>query len=457
MNHKPFSNEGEAISDQDYKKTTKLKKRSNPNRLEKSPSTQSNVTNSAIESNWFWHKYSCWSSFKRGLLWGIIVTSTAIFSAGFGAALSKIDAVEQAIVNNILPNVNKQNSANSIALDIPLNILLIEIKPNNQSMVKFEPGDKSESKKILVLKFDPRIGLAQVINIPLDSRVKVPGLGWGTIANAHRHGGKAMTTQMVEQLMTNVKIDRHLQATSQTYQRLTNSGKLSLKGCDSRILDCDSTSKQIEIQEEEFEAIRQRLNIPAYLSSFQQEVKNIGPNLDSNISAREFIAIANFVKTLDRDNVSINFIPSYTPGEITNVGPSKISASPQLQNTQKSQNQDLFTSTLSKKIASFEDEKILIIDHPIAVENTTDNLELGKKVVNYLRSQNFQNVHLVGHIPLELEQTKIIAGQGQLRSARYLQDILGFGDLKHNENNKNRAVTVRIGNDASYLAQYNRL
>ncbi len=46
---------------------------------------------------WFWQKHSQWSYFKRGLFWGGIISCTAIFSAGCGAALTKINLVEKAI------------------------------------------------------------------------------------------------------------------------------------------------------------------------------------------------------------------------------------------------------------------------------------------------------------------------------------------------------------------------
>lgn len=461
MNYEPFSREGEAVSNEGYKKTIKLKKHLSPKRLKKFHTTKPTIVRSASysnkESNWFWLRYGYLSSFKRGLFWGMIVTLTAIISAGFGAALTKIDVVEKTIKQSVLPHETPQKSANSNVLDMPLNVLLIEVKPDIQSLVKLEPGAKSKSQKILVLEFDPQIGLAKVVNIPLDSQVKVPGAGWGTIADAHRRGGVALTTKMVEQLMNNVEIDRHLQATSQTYQQLTASGKLNLKGCDSRIQDCTSMSKQIEIQQKGFEAIRQRLNISAYLNNFQQNINKIRPNLNTNITTQEFIAIANFVKTLEQDNVSINFLPSYTPGEMLTTEQEKISASQQLQNTQLSQTNNTFTPTSAEPIINFAEDDPLLKSLPIVVENNTNNLELGIKIVDYLQSQNFQDVYLVGHIPLELEQTKIIASHDQLKLASYLQDTLGIGNLKQKENSTNKSVILRLGNDANYLTQDNLL
>lgn len=459
MNYESFSSEGEAVSNEGYKKTIKLKKRLSSKQLKDFHTTKSTIVQStnylSRKSNWFWLKYSYWSNFKRGLTWGIIVTSTVIVSSGFGAALTKIDAVEKTIAQSILPHINSQPSANSNILEMPLNILLIEVKPDIQSLVKLEPGKKSKSKKILVLRFDPQIGLTKVINIPLDSQVKLPGSGWGTIADAHRRGGVAMTTKMVEQLMKNVEIDRHLQATSQTYQQLAASGKLNLKGCDSRIQACASMSEQIEIQQKGFEAIRQRLSISTYLNNFHQKINRIRPNLNTNITTQEFIAIANFVKTLEQDNVSINFLPSYTPGEMLTIEQDKISASQQLQNTQLSQTNNTFTPKSAEPIINSTEDDPLLKSLPIIVENNTNNLELGIKVVDYLRSQNFQDVYLVGHIPIELKQTKIVAGHDQLKLASYLQDTLGVGNLKHQENHTNEAVTLRLGNDANYLTQDN--
>jgi anionic cell wall polymer biosynthesis LytR-Cps2A-Psr (LCP) family protein len=265
---------------------------------------------------WFWQQHSCWSYFVRGLFWGGIIASTAIVSAGCGVALSKITAVEQTIAQTIIkPNSSVGQPESQATLTRPVNILLIEVQPDPDDLIKFDREFVGKSQTILLLKFDPQQGLAEVINIPTDTRVKIPGLGWGTIADAHASGGTALVSQMVNQLLNDVVIDRYVRATSQTWQQLSHSGKLTLPSCDDRIQDCGNKAEQIVRQEHAFEAISQYLSIPVYLSDFQTTVTKIEPKLDSNMSVSEIMSVVNFVQELESDQISVNLLPGYIPGK----------------------------------------------------------------------------------------------------------------------------------------------
>lgn len=254
------------------------------------------------EPRWFGNKYFYWSHFKRGLFWGTVVSFTAILSAGCGVALTKVDSIENAIAQRISSRSSPGQIAKQLPLTTPLNVLLIEVDRN----------DKAQIQNVLVLKLDPRIGFAKVINIPADSRIELSGGGWRTVADAYRDGGIKLISRSIEELMNDVKIDRYLKADSGVFEYLATRVKVSLTHCEQVIPDCSSTSEQIQWQEGEFEVIRQRLRVPAYFTNFAQTVAKIKPNLDSNLSVQEFVSIADFVRELKGNNVSINFLPQKT-------------------------------------------------------------------------------------------------------------------------------------------------
>ena len=79
---------------------------------------------------WFWQRHSCWSYFKRGFFWGGIISFTAIFSAGCGVALTRIDAIERIIARRINFASSKLRFTKQPILTYPINILLVEIEPN---------------------------------------------------------------------------------------------------------------------------------------------------------------------------------------------------------------------------------------------------------------------------------------------------------------------------------------
>ena len=423
MNYEPSSGEGKVTTDSLNRKVTKSNltpKSSKTNSLSKiKESTHLTKWSSTHQPQWFWNQHLQWSYLQRGLFWGTIVSFIAIFSAGCGVVLTKIEGVEKAIAQQIDVNPQpKPKTSRSIAT--PLNVLLVELDAS------------TKNKNILLLKVDPQIGFAKVINIPADSRVDLSGYGWMTIADAYRHGGTDLTSRAAEQLI-NVKIDRYLMATTDTLAQLTASGKLTLNDCNPKIQDCISTSELIQRQEAEFESIHQRLNVAAYFANFTQTVEEIHSDLESNISVDEFVGIATFVKQLKQERFSIGFLATQAA--------SKASSSNYSANN--------FTS--SKSETSVSGARNLAVDSPIAVQNTTTRPELGMQVVNYLRQQNFQNVYLVGHIPLKLTQTKIIADRQQLHRANNLKNALGFGNLKPAIDDKPEEITIKIGNDADRL------
>ena len=386
---------------------------------------------------WLWSQHSFWSYCTRGLFWGGIIGFTAISSAIAGVALTRIDAVEQAIANK-LPTSLKGRSPKQTVLPRPINVLLLEVRYDAEQMMGFSDTFAGESKTILLLKVKPQQNSAQIINIPPNSRVEIPGFGQGTIKDAYKLGGTQLLSKTINQLHEDFTVDRYIRATPETFRELTASGKITLIDCDSRIQDCDNKWEQIIRQQTTFKTIRQRLNIPGYLASFQTAIAQAEPNLDTNISVPEIISLANFIKELDPDSLRVDLLPGYSPGK-TITESNQIAKSPPIK--QKSEHA---IGISSNKTHPFQ-------YHPIAIQNTTDNPELGRRVVAYLRHRNFRDVYLVEHIPLKLNQTRIMAHGRQVKAVNYLQNILGFGYLEVTSDSLNREITIQIGEDAFYL------
>ena len=403
------------------------------------PSSSSHQSTSLHQPLWFWSQHSFWSYCSSCLFWGVIIGFTAISSAIAGVALTRIDAVEQAIIQKLPTSLNG-TSRKQTALTRPINVLLLEVKSDAEQMREFSDTFVGESKAILLLKVKPQQNSAQIINIPPNSRVEIPGFGQGTIKDAYKLGGTQLLSQTINQLNEGLTVDRYIRATPETFRELTASGKITLQDCDSRIKDCDNQGSQIIRQQITFNTIRQRLNIPGYLASFKTVIAETEPDLDTNISVPEIIYLANFIKELDPDSLRVDLLPGYTPGK-TITDSNQIAKSPPIK--QKIESPGI-TGMSSKKTHPFQ-------YHPIAIQNTTNNPELGRRVAAYLRHRNFRDVYLVEHIPLKLNQTRIMANGRQGKTVNYLQNILGFGYLEAKSDSLNREITIQIGEDAFYL------
>ena len=144
-------------------------------------------------------------------------------------------------------------------------------------------------------------------------------------------------------------------------------------------------------------------------------------------------AIANFVGELESNSIEVDLPSPYVPGK-----------------TLASKRSRQSTSTQPQPIPS-EAETVSKYSRgdSVAVQNTTNNPELGMRVVAYLRQQNFRDVYLVEHLPLKLDRTRIVAPHTQVATANYIQQVLGFGNLKATD--LQQRLTLQIGKDARYL------
>ncbi|BAZ46093.1 cell envelope-related transcriptional attenuator [Chondrocystis sp. NIES-4102] len=282
---------------------------------------QSTATEDNYQPLWFWRLHSSWSSFVRGLFWGGIIASTAIVSASLGVGLTRIAVVEKVIAQTIDYKTYQARSdtqvqrSNQPSLTRPVNILLIEVPNDPNDLLAFDRDFVGRTKTILLLKFNPQLGTVEAINIPTNSRVKIPGLGWGTIADAHSQGGTALVSQMISQLLPDVVIDGYMRATTQTWRQLSASGKLTLVDCNGRIENCQDRKEQVLRQENTFKSIRQHLSVPAYLNNIKITASELQSQLDSNISASEIMLIINFIQELESDKITVSLLPGYIPGK----------------------------------------------------------------------------------------------------------------------------------------------
>ncbi len=439
MNHERSPSQNQSLSHFEANPKNKVKF-ANLRQIDQTTEQSSNIHQSTPlhQPLWFWSRHSSWSYFNRGLFWGGIISLTAVSSGIIGVALTKIDAVEQAIAQRIKPNLLNLPLKPQPPLVSQMSVLLVEVNSDARKMIEFSEDSTEEMQTVLLLKFEPEFNSAQVINIPLDTKVEIPGYGQGVVGDAHRLGGVKLLSKVINQ--AGYGVDRYIRATPEVFRQLTASGKITFASCDKRIKDCLNLSEQVLRQQTALETIRQRFNIPSYLTSFQTVIAQVKPNLDTDLTVPEIISLANFVKDLEPDRLSVDLLPEYSPGKALEQ-PNQIAKFPP--NNQR-ENSAQVPNVASHQSPSWQ-------DHPIAVQNTTDNPELGRQVVAYLRHRNFRNVYLVRHIPLELEQTKIVVGDRQLETAKHLKNILGFGNFEPESTWSPQELVLQLGEDALYL------
>ena len=414
------------------------------------------------------------SPFVRGLCWGGIFALTSVVSATLGASLTHFPPVSKTITN-LLVEYNSQNSSVSSTstqstaiprLTRSVNLLIVGSNSLDNSQSGINSNSLKNSTGVLLFRFQPQDNFVSITFIPPDSQVEIPGLGFGTIQEAHSHGGIEMVSQVVSKSLDDVEIDRYIKASPTTLLKLIdllggvevfvsqdsldNQGKQLIDSASGwQTLDSeqvvefmfqDSQDNKIDrIQQQQIliEAIRQRLHNPSFAANLTQTVQTLQNYLDTDLTLSEMESLLGFLHQLERDEVTVNLLPNY--------------------NRQPKSTQDNFiiSSTESDRTSSHKNSSYSGYSWhnlPIVIQNTTNNPELSLKVLEYLIGRGFYNVYLNKHSPLQLSQTEIIAQSKDSIAANYLQQVLSIGKLETSTvNNSDSELTIRLGEDAKFI------
>ncbi|NCQ42034.1 MAG: LytR C-terminal domain-containing protein, partial [Cyanobacteria bacterium] len=88
----------------------------------------------------------------------------------------------------------------------------------------------------------------------------------------------------------------------------------------------------------------------------------------------------------------------------------------------------------------------------IAIQNSTSNPELAKKLALFLEENQYQNVYISNNSPYPTSVTKIIVQKGDYESAKTLKNLLNFGELESSSTGDiDSEITIRVGDDAEKL------
>lgn len=223
----------------------------------------------------------------------------------------------------------------------PVNILILGVQPHPGVWSTSPAAFSSTSDLMLLLRLDPERKLMRVLSIPKDSQVVLPNVGLDKISVANSLGGPTFTARIVSRTLNNVPIDRYVRITTDAMQQLVN----QLGGVEvfvpQRMLYQDNTQQlQIDLdagwqtldgeQAEQFarfraskvgdldrmqrqqvllKALRDRLTSPSVLPRLPQITRSMQNYVDTNLSAVEILAIANFAVELNPDKLQMLLLP----------------------------------------------------------------------------------------------------------------------------------------------------
>lgn len=412
----------------------------------------------------------------KWLVWSFAFVITATTSATLGAVLALMTPLSTAIAPT---NNDQQFSLGDLwqkgfryQVARPVNILVLGIDEVPDVPTNSPEAFDGRSDTMLLVQVNPDSQAVNVLSIPRDTQVEIPGAGITKINHANAIGGASLSARVVSRTMSGVSVDRYVRINTAAFRELVDlvggvevfvprrmayvdysqdlhidleQGWQTLNGDQAEQFarfrnDGQGDIGRVQRQQQLIRALRDRITSPAMLTRLPQAVQLVRKYLDTNLTIEEMLALANFGIDVGQDNFRMVMLPGRfsTPDEyIASYWLMDPNAVSQVM-------QEFFDISPIGMVSQRRSVNRL----RIAVQNASSDPHLGSDVANYLRDQGFSNVYVVRDWPDPQRQTQIIVQRGDLEGASMLETMLGLGHVvAASTGDLESDLTVRVGDD----------
>lgn len=424
-------------------------------------------------------------SASAGALLAVSISSTPLMQTKLSREEAKVFNHDQAISsgeNLQLPTLTR-----------PVNIMVLGVKvlttdmanpPANTANLGYKALVNSLdglSDTMLMLRFDPAQHKLVVLSIPRDTRTWVQGVGLTKLNEANYDGGPALAAKATSELLGNTTIDRYIRINVQGVEKLMDAlGGVKLYVPQDMRYQDDSQHLYINLKQGEqhlngaqalqflrfrydnlgdigrvqrqqmlMRALMEQALNPATLARVPKILSVIQANIDTNLSVEELVALVGFAGQSDRPKAQMLMVP----GEFSS--PEEFEASYWLPNQAKlnamvSQYFGTKPSASPDGTSSQEVEAEVepLANIRIAIQDSTDKLNTAK-LLKTLTAAGYEGGFMDTPWSQPLQQTRIIAQQGDGETAEAIRKALGFGEVQiESTGNLESNITIRVGQDA---------
>lgn len=418
------------------------------------------------------------TKFLRVIFWTFIVLLITSISATMGAVTALLSPFEPE------PSEDGSLVLNSLwrdrfrfRLSRPVNILVmgIDLPPQDQdSDIDLFEG---RSDSMILVNFNPSDRNLNLLSIPRDTEVFIPGVGVGKINEANYWGGADLAKEVVADTLNQVQINRYVRVSTGAFRELVdllggvevfvpyamsyrdNTQQLQIDLSPGwQTIDGDQANHfarfrsdaygdigRIQRQQALMEAIQERLRSPDVLPRLPQIIRVMLKYVDTNLDFEEMLTLVKFGLNLEPEQIRMVMLPGreregYTSyWAIDEPGRDRIMAQ-----------YFRVDSTGFVLPGSYERSPYhkLSKETKIAVQNASGKPQAEEQVADYLFEQGFNNVYVVPSLPYNVRSSEIIVQRGDLGSAELLQKNIGFGKIKASSTGEiGSDFTIRLGED----------
>ncbi|MEM9003196.1 MAG: LCP family protein [Cyanobacteria bacterium P01_F01_bin.86] len=416
--------------------------------------------------------------------WVVIFSGTALASALGGALFAASLPLPSWLAAEAPPPLNLMElwqSGFRYQVTRPVNILVMGV-----DLPDADAGSDTlfsgRADTILVTRINPETGSVDLLSIPRDTQVNIPGQGIDKINHANFVGGPELVTQTIQANLGPAPIDRYVSVSTGALRELVDllggvevqvpqrmvytdetqglyidleSGWQTLNGDQAEQFarfraDGNGDIGRVQRQQILLKALRDRLTHPTVIPRLPQIMRVMLRYVDTNLTVEEVLALVNFAMEIEPDDLHMVMLPGRFSAPEEYVASYWILEPVATQQIMSQFFQlDAITLLSLDEIALLSDtDSQSMMNLPIAVQNASGEEGVAYDVAEYLRDQGFRRVYIVPDWFSEIQRTQVIAQRGDLDSASILASLLEVGKVvSDSTGDLESELTVRIGRD----------
>ena len=419
---------------------------------------------------------SPWLKTLKKLGWSLAFVGTATAAALVGAGL----VLTIPLPAGWLPQQQKALSLRELwesgfryQIARPVTILIMGIDEVPDVPATSQAIFDGRTDTMLLVRIDPAAGAVNVMSIPRDTRMDIPGYGVMKVNQANVEGGALLSAQTVSRNLGGIEIDRYVRVSTTAFREIVDlvggvevsvpkpmyyedqtqglvidleAGLQTLNGDEAEQFarfrqDAYGDIGRVQRQQTLLKALRERLTRPSVLPRLPQIVRVLQRRIDTNLSAEELLALANFALELESQAFQMVMLP----GRFSE--PSEYIASYWIMDPTASQRviNDFFREDA---VAVLAEDVVAVRDLRVVVQNTSGSPGVARQVAQYLQAQGFSQVYIDQNGASILETTEVVAQRGDLIAAQAVRSVVGTGlVVAESTGNLESDITIRVGQD----------
>uniref|UniRef100_B8HUH1 Cell envelope-related transcriptional attenuator n=1 Tax=Cyanothece sp. (strain PCC 7425 / ATCC 29141) TaxID=395961 RepID=B8HUH1_CYAP4 len=408
--------------------------------------------------------------------WGLsfIVVTTA--SAGLGLTLAMVTPFQSGSKAGQTAGITELLQSGIYGIGRPVNILVMGIDRVPDAAPGSAQVFDGRSDTMLLVRPNPQKGTVNVLTIPRDTRVEIPGYGMEKINAANAEGGANLAMEVVSRSLNQVPVDRYVRISTEAFRELVDLvGGVEIY-VPKRMYYVDQTQKltidlqpglqtlngeqaegfsrfrydelgdigRAQRQQILLRALQKRLTSPLMLARLPQLFSLMQKYIDTDLSLGEMLALMQFGLHLQPSDLNMVLLPGRFSESWEYAASYWIMDPDGMERVVQNYFED---KTFSNSLEQPQRLKI-------AIQNASSDPHAASQMADFLASHGFRNVYVEQDWPQQKSETAVIAQRGDLEAAQMLKSLLGTGQVQADSTGSlDSDLTLQVGEDWLQVAK----